>query len=258
MTPTRIVRFIGIVGLIGWFGMVGWVAKTTQAQNGGAVPPPVAPVGDIKDAPPPSVDAQPSKLKSPAPPIQTDEKRTGPAPSANATKPFESAPSPYGLDETLPPAPKDSLRPIASTSTTTAATPPDDPEQSAQAFMERSRKEAEAHLKDLSTEAAQLRARLAKLESGIKRWQSLVNALKGTQASSMAEEASPSDLESLPQASIGDHRADKRVKWASSNPTAPAEDALDSPLPGPAPARAPAPAPYARPAAAVAPGLVPR
>ena len=38
MTPTRIVRMIGIAGLVGWMGMVGWVAKTTQAQNGGQNP----------------------------------------------------------------------------------------------------------------------------------------------------------------------------------------------------------------------------
>ena len=41
MTPTRIVRMIGIAGLVGWMGMVGWVAKTTQAQNGGQNPAPL-------------------------------------------------------------------------------------------------------------------------------------------------------------------------------------------------------------------------
>ena len=43
MTPTRIVRMIGIAGLVGWMGMVGWVAKTTQAQNGGQNPAPLPP-----------------------------------------------------------------------------------------------------------------------------------------------------------------------------------------------------------------------
>ena len=33
MTPTRIVRMIGIAGLVGWMGMVGWVAKTTQRRT---------------------------------------------------------------------------------------------------------------------------------------------------------------------------------------------------------------------------------
>jgi hypothetical protein len=127
----------------------------------------------------------------------------------------------------------------------------DDPEQSARAFVERSRKEAEAHLKALTAEAAQLRARLARLESGIKRWQALVSALRGTQAQAASEET-PSDLEPLPQAASGDPRADKRVKWASSSPAAPAEDSLDPPTPSPPPA------PYARPGTAVAPGLVPR
>ena len=47
--------------------------------------------------------------------------------------------------------------------------------------MERNQKEAEDHLKALTAEAQQLRARLAKLESGIKKWQGLVNALKISQ-----------------------------------------------------------------------------
>ena len=51
--------------------------------------------------------------------------------------------------------------------------------------MERNQKEAEEHLKALTTEAQQLRTRLAKLEAGIKKWQGLVNALKTSQAQAM-------------------------------------------------------------------------
>ena len=40
--------------------------------------------------------------------------------------------------------------------------------------MERSQKEAEEHLKALTAEAEQLRTRLAKLDSGIKKWQNLL------------------------------------------------------------------------------------
>jgi hypothetical protein len=47
--------------------------------------------------------------------------------------------------------------------------------------VERNEKEAEEHLKVLTAEAELLRARVAKLESGIKKWQSLVNALRAAQ-----------------------------------------------------------------------------
>ena len=261
MTPTRIIRFIGIAGLIGWFGMVGWVAKTTQAQNGGAS---AAARGRRWG----SIERTPSRRCRSMSPQTTAQ---GEGPGVSSVQPGESTTEPMPAPAGVGQAPrgrspahrprrtatsrqpcrdrsaKDSFPPIAPTGDA-AAPPTDDPEKSAQAFVERSRKEAEAHLKALTTEAAQLRSRLAKLESGIKRWQTLVNALKGTQATALSEDASPSDLEPLPQAATGDPRADKRVKWASSNPPAPAEDALDSPAPTAAPAREPAPAPYARPA----------
>jgi hypothetical protein len=265
MTPTRIVRFVGITGLIGWFGMVGWVAKSTQAQNGGALPLPVAPAGiDRKDGPPPIV-SEPSALqpqaKTPTPPVQA--KAATPDSPVGGVKLRELAPPPVARDEPPPPsapaetAAKDPLPPI-SPAEDAAAPSPEDPEKSAQAFVERNQKEAEAHLKALTAEAAQLRARLARLESGIKRWQTLVNALRSTQGVAPTEDSSASALEPLPKAAIGDPRADKRVKWASSTPATPPEDQLDQPAPDPTPARAPAPAPYARPATAVAPGLVPR
>jgi hypothetical protein len=100
----------------------------------------------------------------------------------------------------------------------------DDPEQSAQSFVDRNQKEAEEHLKALTAEAQQLRARLAKLESGIKRWQSLVNALKASRAQAAAgpvsergsEEAG--ELEPIKPARADGPRADKRVRWASATP----------------------------------------
>ena len=97
-----------------------------------------------------------------------------------------------------------------------AASPDDNPEKSAQSFVERNQKEAEAHLKALTAEAEQLRARLTRLESGIKRWQVLVNALRSAQGVAAADE--PSTLEPVPQTSPGGPRADKKVKWTSANP----------------------------------------
>jgi hypothetical protein len=252
MTATRIVRSIGIVGLIGWFAMAGWVARTTLAQNpnGGALPLPVTPAGIDRDGPPPVE-------RAPAPLAQAAQKPSALAPAPAPSKPREAAPPPIGPAEpplpTAPaePAAKQALAPYDPVAVTVAAPSSDDPERSAQAFVERSRKEAESNLKALTAEAAQLRARLARLESGIKRWQSLVNALKGTQAQAATEET-PSDLEPLPQAAAADPRADRRVKWASSPAAAPAEDVLESPAPSPSHA------PHARPSTAVAPGLVPR
>jgi hypothetical protein len=118
------------------------------------------------------------------------------------------------------------------------AAPPatDDPESSAQLFVERNQREALAHLQALSAEAEKLRTRLTKLESGIKRWQGLVNALKSAQASS----DEPVALEAMPQASVGRARSDKRVKWTSASPAPPQSEAppavpvTEEPAPPPA------------------------
>ena len=66
MTPTRIIRMIGIAGLVGWMILVGWVAKTSQAQNGAqdakALPGPTEPSSLT-----PVADETPND-KAPAPP----------------------------------------------------------------------------------------------------------------------------------------------------------------------------------------------
>ena len=63
----------------------------------------------------------------------------------------------------------------------------DDPEKNAQAFVERNRKQAEAQLKTLKDEAERLRARLRKVNSGIKRWEALLGALKQSETVSIVE-----------------------------------------------------------------------
>ena len=86
--------------------------------------------------------------------------------------------------------------------------------------MERNQKEAEEHLKALTAEAELLRARLARLESGIKNWQSLVSALKtargqpitSTATAPGAEEAG--DLKPIKPGQPTRAREDRRVKWA--------------------------------------------
>src|SRR5208337_2770654 len=134
----------------------------------------------------------------------------------------------------------------------------DDPEQSAQSFVQRNQKEAEDHLSALTAEAQQLRARLAKLESGIKKWQCLVSALKSSQGQPVTSTANApgaedaGDLEPIKPSQAGGARTDKRVKWATATSAAtgagaqagenvnppqqlPAGQPLQVVVPGPAP-----------------------
>ena len=125
--------------------------------------------------------------------------------------------------------------------------------------MERNQKEAEDHLRALTAEAQQLRARLAKLESGIKKWQGLVSALKSSQGQPVTSTANApgaedaGDLEPIKPSQAGGARADKRVKWATATSAAtgagaqPADD-VDPPQQLPA----------AQPLQVVVPGSVPR
>jgi len=58
----------------------------------------------------------------------------------------------------------------------------DDPEKTAQAFVEQNRQVAEAQLKNLKDQAENLRSRLQKIEAGIRRWEELVAALQKSEA----------------------------------------------------------------------------
>ena len=252
MTPARIVRLVGIAGLLGWLGMVSWMAKTTWAQNGAQAPPPP----QALPAPAPSRAEQ---ATASAPPPIAPEEAKAPASEPSATPsslpppaiPGDAAPSSgTAADSRTAPTPTLAQEPTAS--------PGEDPEKSARSFVERNQKEAEEHLKALTAEADQLRARLTRLESGIKRWQVLVNALRSAQGMATADE--PSTLEPVPQTSPGGPKGDKKVKWTSANPapTTEAQAAQPGAPTEPAPDPAPAPAPVARPAQPGAPGVVPR
>ena len=225
MTPARIVRLIGIMGLVGWLGMVGWMVKTSQAQNGGQAPPPAVPgpkqeIAGTEALPPPPIAPLASPSQAPPAieplPVPTEKAPSMPLPIARA----EGANSQDGV-----------------------ASGHEDPEKTAQSFVERNQKEAEAHLKSLTTEAEQLRARLAKLDSGIKKWQILLTALKAAQQGQpLATAEEPGNLEPIAAGSSGP-RSDKRVKWASASAGAagtspPQAPAADPPTATPAPAPA--------------------
>jgi hypothetical protein len=223
MTPTQVVRMIGIAGLVGWMGMVGWVAKTTQAQNGGQAPAPLPPVA-TKDDLPQSGSETPKARRNDAPeplPVAPDSGApSAPDPSPSPPPPLPTSPAQLESAEPASGSPV-SHRPSAH-SENQPTTSIDDPEQSAQSFVERNQKEAEDHLKALTAEAHQLRGRLAKLESGIKKWQGLVNALKSSQGQSIAPSSNvpgaedAGDLEPIKPSQTGDARTEKRVKWATS------------------------------------------
>jgi hypothetical protein len=252
MTPARIVRLVGIAGLLCWLGMVSWMAKTTWAQNGAQAPqpPPAQPGSALPGA---------EQATTSAPPPVTPEAAKAPVavPSATpANLPLPAIPGDAAPSSGTPVSPYSTSPPTLAQEP--AAGPGDDPEKSAQSFVERNQKEAEEHLKALTAEAEQLRARLTRLESGIRRWQVLVNALRSAQGVAAADD--PSALEPVPQTSPAGTRKDKRVKWASANPAPttevqPAQPAVATEL---APSSAPAPAPIERPVQQGAPGVVPR
>jgi hypothetical protein len=78
----------------------------------------------------------------------------------------------------------------------------DDPEKSALAFLEQNRKVAQDQLKGLKDEAEKLRSRLQKVEAGIKRWESLLEALKRSEDGGAAKawgHPGTSDLEAIPK-----------------------------------------------------------
>jgi hypothetical protein len=254
MTPARIVRLVGIAALLGWLGMVSWMAKTTWAQNGAQAPqPPPA-------LPAPALSRAEQVPASAPPPIAPDETK---APAAEpSTKPANLPPPAIPGDIAPTPGTPVSVNSAALTTQVQepAASPDDNPEKAAQSFVERNQKEAEAHLKALTAEAEQLRARLTRLESGIKRWQVLVNALRSAQGVVAVDE--PSALEPVPPTSPGGPRSDKKVKWTSANPAPASATATTEAQPGAAPEPAsepaPVPAPVARPVQPGAPGVVPR
>jgi hypothetical protein len=189
---------VAIAGLIG----IGWVARTTLAQESrqkpvDSIPAPVSSGGELKGLP-----------SAPVPPLP-------PAPVVSAHSPLELEPA-SGL-----PAPGES----------------DDPEKKVQAFVEQNRKVAETQLKNLRDEAETLRARLQKVEAGIRRWESLLTALQ-------TNEAPPGELAPIPQARRGFNArvVPPPVATGAAAPPSPPDPAPDKPPPAPADLN-PAPSP---------------
>ncbi|MGP0064167.1 MAG: hypothetical protein ACLQGP_11285 [Isosphaeraceae bacterium] len=156
-SPSRLGMVVVLAGAI----LIGWgVMRSTWAQD---VPKPTVPQASPTARPAP----EPLQAIDPAP-------VPSPEPSKAVAFPFDRPPSPVPLPVAeLPPA---DPAPLANDN--------DDPEKKAQAFVEQNRKVAESQLKSLKEEEQKLRARLQKVEGGIKRWESLLTALEKSSAAS--------------------------------------------------------------------------
>jgi len=167
----RINLKVVVAAVIAGVMLIGWVSRSTRAQNSPQ---------DVK---------QPQPSKAAGTPGTSPEVFPSPSTSVSAL-PIASEPA---LESSVPKLPDSSvLDPLPSPPQGTSqpfskvdsavARPPgdenDDPEKNVQAFVEQNRKVAEGQLKSLKDEAEKLRARLQKVEGGIKRWEALLAALE--------------------------------------------------------------------------------
>ena len=181
----RIGPKLALCGVVAGLILVGWAARYSAAQERcSRWPPPIDQVPgttvrgeEPKAAVPQSKPQTRSELDSPLP---------APGPADHLAVPhLNTEPEPNPFNGTLghhqsAPAPV----PVAPGDATAAEV--DDPEKVATAFLEQNQKLAEAHLKTLKEEAEKLKARLLKVEAGIKRWDSLLGALKQSQGKAAA------------------------------------------------------------------------
>jgi hypothetical protein len=159
--------------------LIGWVAKTTFAQDPPQKPPtnaaaakPAKPPTLPEDLNVPTIKAEPAKSYPSNPPLAVE---TSPGPIESPTEPNQVSPR-SSLEEV--PATKDSSAAFSSAAFASA-----DPEKAAFVFVMENQKLAESQLKNLKDEESKLKARLLKVQAGIQRWESLVEALKQSQGS---------------------------------------------------------------------------
>ena len=106
-----------------------------------------------------------------------------------------------------------------------------DPVQSVENFVERNRKEAESSIQTLTTEAANLKDRLARVEKALIRWQAFSRALNADQPASQPEVPA-----TAPESTTG-----PKVKWERPTPDqSPQPTPDDKPAPAAPPTEPPA------------------
>ena len=189
----RIKLPVAIAVVVAGVALVGWVARSSRAQER---PPEKAS---------PATPAEPSEAIPPGPKIEPAEFAPKP-PAAELPLPAHAEGA-----ASLPPAGAGELTTVDTQKS--AATPPgpqdEDPEKSVRAFVEQNRKVAQEELKKLKDEAERLRARLGKVEGGIRRWETLLTALENSEktmkpafkpVSEKPTELEPTLLEPAPRA----------------------------------------------------------
>jgi hypothetical protein len=202
---TRLMTGVLIVGV----SFMIWMARGSRAQD--AKPAPTPPEHSRKSAPDPAIDSS-------LPLIQDTKPSAPPAPEPSHAAPDSPKPLPNAetqlpgdrpsVDPPLQPVEKSTVPAPEAPSALPATT--DDPEKAAEAFVQENQKLADAQLKALKDEAEKLRARLRKVEAGIKRWESLKNALQKSQELASTSDLFPSRSFAPVQVSADEHGGIKK------------------------------------------------
>jgi hypothetical protein len=166
-TISKIGPKLALCGVVSGLFLIGWAARHSVAQ---------APAQDSQSPPPlqapPSGRPEEAKVAVPQSPAGTASELALPPPEAGAATEPTAAPEFK--------ASADALAPVTGAAGNQAVEV-DDPEKVAIVFVEHNYAHAEAQLKSLKEEAEKLRARLAKVEAGIKRWDRVLVALAQSQ-----------------------------------------------------------------------------
>jgi hypothetical protein len=176
---SRLIRPIILGGLALEICLIAWLAIEVRAQDPPV--PEVKPAG--QDLPAPAVEQDlpvPRVEKTlPAPTEPTELSPVAPAPVVR-----QPVSAPIVDPDLLRELPGSMVAPVQAplaAAPAGAGASAEDPEKAALAFAQQNQKLAESHVKALRDEEAKLRARLQKVEAGIKRWETLLIALEESQ-----------------------------------------------------------------------------
>ena len=173
---------LGFCGVLSGLLLIGWAARHSVAQG----PPQDSPPKLRNEAVP---DSEPIEAKVPVPQDPTNSK-SEPAPALREPGSTAELPVPRFEHQRRAPLLQDQCRSRRRRPAFPSADV-DDPERGVIVFVEENQKHAESQLKALKEEAEKLRARLTKVEAGIKRWDRVLEALK--QSQSTVATVSPDD-----------------------------------------------------------------
>ena len=168
---------------------------------------------------PPAIDEIPPSL--PPSPMVTE-------PIAEPTAIVDAGPSPATIND--PPINDPAINLVAersdSTNPVTSRPAPvlADPVETVESFVERNRQEAESNIQALGTEAENLKARLAKVEAALVRWQSFSRALHANQTDDQASPPASSEATPPPAKANWKRISEPAQRSTESIPVAPAAE----------------------------------